>query len=189
MNVPLSLVLGLLFISSELLLVWRRHSSKVRGSEAVDGGTIWILWLIAISSVTLGFALAALSIGPRFPAAVPWRSLSLVIFGLGTAFRWWAIIHLGQFFTVDITVRGDHRVVDDGPYRFVRHPSYTGLLVQFIGWTVSLNNLLALLVVAVPITLALIHRIRNEEAALSSVLGTAYTDYCSRTKRLIPLVY
>ena len=128
-------------------------------------------------------------IGPRFPAEFPWRAASLFVFGLGTAFRWWAITHLGQFFTVDITVRGDHKVIDDGPYRLVRHPSYTGLLVQFAGWALALNSVLALPVVVVPIFFALVHRIRNEEAALSGALGEQYITYSQRTKRLIPWVY
>lgn len=189
MKVPLALILGFLFIGSEVLLVLRRHSSKVTGGEAIDSGTIRVLWLIALSSVTAGFALAIFSIGPRLPIAFPWQSASLAIFGLGTAIRWWAIIHLGRFFTVDIAVHGDHRIIEDGPYRYVRHPSYTGLLVEFVGWALSLNSVLAVPVVVVPIILALVHRIRNEEAALRRALGAEYGSYSLRTKRLVPWIY
>jgi protein-S-isoprenylcysteine O-methyltransferase len=189
LNLPLSLILGVLLVVSELLLVWRRHSSKVAGSAAADSGTILVLWGVAFLSIAGGLFVALQGIGPRFPAGFPWRAASLAVFGLGTAFRWWAISHLGRFFTVDITVRGDHKVIDDGPYRYLRHPSYTGLLVQFVGWALSLNNLVALPVVIIPVFFALVHRIRNEEAALSGALGEHYAAYSLHTKRLVPWVY
>ena len=185
----LSLILGVLLLVSERLLAWRRHSSKVSGTAAADRGTIHVLWVVTLLSVAAGLFVAFAHIGPHWPAGFPWQFASLAIFVLATALRWWAIRHLGRFFTVDITVIQDHRVVDDGPYRFLRHPSYTGLLFQFVGWAFSLNNVVSLLVVVIPIFFSLLYRIGAEEAVLSSALGENYLAYSARTKRLIPWVY
>ena len=189
MRLPLAAVLGVAFYLSESFLGWRRHSSKVGGGSSVDGGTMRVLWLTAAASIVAGLAVAYRPIGPRFPAGFPWWSASLTIFVLGMAFRWWAIVHLGRFFTVDIAVAPDHRVIDNGPYRRVRHPSYTGLLMQYTGWALSLNNVVALPVVLVPVFISLLYRMRAEEAALTQALGESYTAYCLRTKRLIPMIY
>jgi protein-S-isoprenylcysteine O-methyltransferase len=104
----------------------------------------------------------------------------------GLALRWWAVVTLGRFFTVDVATHADHSLVDTGPFHFVRHPSYTGLLLAFLGFGVSMGNALSLLVLMPPIVAALSYRMRVEEAALRGALGAPYADYCARTKRLIP---
>ena len=78
---------------------------------------------------------------------------------------------------------------DTGPYRWVRHPSYSGLLLQFVGFALSLNNLLCLVAILLPVCWALGYRIRVEEAALHGSLGDAYKKYTDRTKKLVPSVY
>ena len=189
MTITLVAVLGSLFYISESLLGWRRHSSKVGGGRSVDGGSMRMLWRVAMLSIGAGLLVTYWRVGPHLPPGFPWRAASLTIFVLGSSLRWWAIIHLGRFFTVDINIAQGHRVIDDGPYRAVRHPSYTGLLMQYAGWALSLNNVVALPVVLVPVFIALWHRMRDEEAALASALGEEYAAYCRRTKRLVPLVY
>jgi protein-S-isoprenylcysteine O-methyltransferase len=103
--------------------------------------------------------------------------------------RWWAIITLGRFFTVDVTIEKDHELVERGPFRVVRHPSYTGVLLVFVGLGLSLGNWAALLVILLPIGVAFIHRMNVEEDALTGALGAHYTDYMRRTKRLVPFIY
>ena len=77
--------------------------------------------------------------------------------------RWWAIITLGRFFTVDVTIEKNHELVERGPFHLVRHPSYTGVLLAFVGLALSLRNWAALLVILVPIGVAFIHRMNVEE--------------------------
>jgi protein-S-isoprenylcysteine O-methyltransferase len=113
----------------------------------------------------------------------------LVLFVAGLILRWWAIIILGRFFTVDVTIEKDHELVERGPFRVVRHPSYTGVLLAFVGLGLSLGNWAALLVILMPIGAAFIHRMNVEEDALSRALGPRYTEYVKRTKRLMPFVY
>src|SRR4051794_793881 len=126
-------------------------------------------------------------------AALPNRNLldlcAIIFFAAGLALRWWSIHVLGRFFTVDVTIEKDHEVVEAGPYRYVRHPSYTGVLLAFLGWGLTLHNWLALLVLLVPISLAFAHRMTVEEDALREALGERYANYTARTKRILPFVY
>jgi protein-S-isoprenylcysteine O-methyltransferase Ste14 len=115
--------------------------------------------------------------------------VATVLFAIGIIVRWWAIIVLGRFFTVDVTIEKDHVLVERGPFRVVRHPSYTGVLLAFVGFALSLQNWAALLIILLPIFAAFIHRMNVEEKALTRALGSTYTDYMSRTKRLVPFVY
>jgi protein-S-isoprenylcysteine O-methyltransferase len=103
--------------------------------------------------------------------------------------RWYSIFYLGRFFTVDVQVSADHQLIDSGPYRFIRHPSYTGILFEFLGFGLCLGNWLSVLIIIVPVGAAFLYRIRVEESALARGLGERYVTYCSRTKRLIPFVY
>jgi protein-S-isoprenylcysteine O-methyltransferase len=101
----------------------------------------------------------------------------------------WSIVHRGRFFTVDVAIATDHRVVDTGPYRSVRHPSYAGAILAFVGYGICLGNWVSLLALTVPVARAFLLRIEVEERALSAALGDSYREYASRTHRLLPFVY
>lgn len=185
---PLSLkVLGSLFGLSELLLALLKRSKA--GSVSKDRGSLWRLWAVILASIGLANALAILV--PQLYGAwlhgIRFAGVALVIAGL--SLRWYAIVHLGRFFTVDVSIAADQRVVDSGPYRLIRHPSYAGALVAFLGLGICSENYVSLLVLVVPVTLIFLHRIRIEEAVLNEALGKNYTVYVGRTKRLIPWIY
>ncbi len=184
----LSLQLGLCYLISELLLTVTRRSRSRTGTKQ-DRSTLRVLWLVIMVSVAAGFYVAS-----RWPAAaLPYGRMfalaGVVLFVAGLLLRWWAIITLGRFFTVDVTIEKDHELVERGPFRMVRHPSYTGVLLAFLGLALSLQNWAALVVIILPIGAAFIHRMNVEEAALSRALGPRYADYIKRTKRLVPFVY
>jgi protein-S-isoprenylcysteine O-methyltransferase Ste14 len=117
------------------------------------------------------------------------RLLGVVAFAAGLAIRWYSIVHLGRFFTVNVAIAANHRLIDTGPYRFVRHPSYTGALMAFLGLALCLANWASLIVMLVPIFLVFLRRMRVEEGVLLQAFGHQYRDYMQRTKRLIPAVY
>jgi protein-S-isoprenylcysteine O-methyltransferase len=183
-----SLLLGLVYLISELLLTATRRSRSRNGTKQ-DRSTLRVVWLVIMVSVVAGiyvakhWSVAALPHHPTFVVA------GVVLFVAGLLLRWWAIITLGRFFTVDVTIEKDHQVVERGPFRMVRHPSYTGVLLAFVGLALTLDNWAALLVILLPISAAFIHRMNVEENALSDALGSQYTDYMRRTKRLVPFVY
>jgi protein-S-isoprenylcysteine O-methyltransferase len=178
-------VLGLTYFFSELVLAFTRRSSAKTLSK--DANSLRILWIVIIVSIWL-----SISAQGRWPSAVlpPWSvPIGVVLFVGGLVLRWYSIIHLGRFFTVNVAIAADHQLVDTGPYRFVRHPSYTGALLAFIGFALVLRNWASVLVISVPIAFAFLYRINIEERALVQALGGRYLAYIKRTKRLIPFVY
>ena len=183
-----SLLLGLAYLLSELLLTVTRRSRSRTGTKQ-DRSKLRAVWLVIVVSLMAGIFVAK-----QWPAAaLPYHRTfvfaGVVLFVAGLFLRWWAIITLGRFFTLDVTIEKDHELVERGPFRMVRHPSYTGVLLAFVGLALSLGNWAALLVVLLPIGVAFIHRMNVEEDALSGALGPQYTDYMRRTKRLVPFVY
>jgi protein-S-isoprenylcysteine O-methyltransferase len=115
--------------------------------------------------------------------------VGVVVFFTGIALRWYAIIYLGRYFTVNVAIAADHRVIETGPYRYVRHPSYTGALTAFLGLGLCLANWLSLACAVIPTLCVFLWRIRIEEAALVEGLGGKYRDYMRHTRRLIPAIY
>src|SRR6478609_3605208 len=180
--------LGLIYLVSEILLTLTRRS---RSKTAIrqDRSTLGIIWLVIAVSVMAGVFVAQDFPAAALPYGRTFASAGLVLFVAGLILRWWAIITLGRFFTVDVAIEKDHELVERGPFRVVRHPSYTGVLLAFVGLGLTLDNWAALLVILLPIGAAFIHRMNVEENALSGALGSQYTDYMRRTKRLVPFVY
>lgn len=177
-------ILILAFPVSEvaLSLVKRSRGPVTR----VDRGSMQRVWLSVIAGVALGFG-ARFDRGSRIHWSLP--VLYLATIGLllaGLVIRWSAILTLGRLFTVDVAIHAEHEVVQHGLYRFMRHPSYTGLLVAFLGVGLYFENWLSIVGVMVPVTLGVLYRVGKEERALLDSLGPPYAAYCSRTKRFIP---
>ncbi len=184
-----SACLGIGFFLSEAGLAIRRRASSKGNAVDQDAGSLRLLWIVNMAAITAGVFLASRGVKPWLPAGLPWPLIGAVVFVAGAALRWWSIWHLGRFFTVNVAVAADHRVVDTGPYRFIRHPSYAGLILQFAGLGLSLGTLPALLAILIVPTLAILHRVRIEEAALHTHLTDAYAAYSARTKKLVPLIF
>jgi protein-S-isoprenylcysteine O-methyltransferase len=142
-----------------------------------------------MASVSAGVFLAGNWRGGALPYGRLFEVTGVVLFAAGLIFRWWAIITLGRFFTVDVTIEKDHELVERGPFRMVRHPSYTGVLLAFVGFALTLRNWGAIIIVLVPIFVAFVRRMNVEEEALRGALGEKYVAYMGRTKRLVPGIY
>jgi protein-S-isoprenylcysteine O-methyltransferase Ste14 len=106
----------------------------------------------------------------------------------GTALRRYAVATLGRYFTVDVATEASQPVIDVGPYRLIRNPAYTGLLLSLAGFALALGNWAGLTAMLVLPSAAFAYRIAVEEAALLSTLGDPYARYMRRTWRLIPFV-
>jgi len=184
----LSLQLGLIYLISELLLTVICRSRSRTGTKQ-DRSTLGMIWLVIAVSITAGVFIAQNFRAAELPDARIFASAGVLLFVAGLILRWWAIITLGRFFAVDVTIEKDHELVERGPFYIVRHPSYAGVLMAFVGFALSLCNWAALLVILVPIGAAFVHRMNVEEDALSHALGARYADYMKRTKRLVPGIY
>jgi protein-S-isoprenylcysteine O-methyltransferase len=145
-----------------------------------------MLWGVFTLAVAAGVMVARRGAWP-LPLGPAGRDLLVIgAMGLGLAIRWAAILSLGRFFTVDVAIHKDQTVVRTGPYAWVRHPSYTGLLLLFLGLGLRFGSLSGLLAMMVPIFAALWMRILREERTLLAGLGEPYAAYCRATRRLIP---
>ena len=108
---------------------------------------------------------------------------------IGTAFRWYSVRVLGMYFTFDVAIQAGQVLVEVGPYRYLRHPSYTGALLSLLGFGLALGNWAGLAVALSCLGLAYAYRIPVEEAALVSALGATYKQYQKRTWRLVPFLF
>jgi protein-S-isoprenylcysteine O-methyltransferase Ste14 len=156
-------------------------------TTAADRGTYWTIVVAQALAVVLGVAAR--------PAA-PWADLPVWVWALGivamvvgTGVRLWSVVALGDQFRRVVAVAPDQNLVTGGPYRWVRHPSYTGALLIFGGFGLSLANAVSVLVLVVLPGAAYLRRIRVEEAELTAVLGERYLSYARGRARLVPSVW
>ncbi len=178
-----------LWILSEIgiMIVKRSKAGQATSKDRLSIHVIWICFMlgpILASKVT--------RVQPtEMPAAIRpyayWGGLALIV--IGVAIRWIAIATLKRYFTVDVAIAKDHKVIDHGLYGVVRHPSYAGTLLSFIGLGFAFLNWLSLAACVVFAVIGLSYRISVEERALTEALGDAYRSYAARTKRLIPGIY
>jgi protein-S-isoprenylcysteine O-methyltransferase Ste14 len=155
-----------------------------------DRGSFALLYVLITAGTVGGFVLASNAHGAaiRF-ARGPIFVVGVVMMAAGIAIRQWAVALLGRFFTTDVRVHTDQTVVETGPYRWVRHPSYTGLLMTLLGVGLALGNWASVLALLILPTAGLAVRIHVEERALLDGLGEPYRRFASSRARLIPGVW
>jgi protein-S-isoprenylcysteine O-methyltransferase Ste14 len=178
-----------LWVIPERIGSWWWRSSRDPSARREDRGSM----VLVVGSVLVGLLLGFLLASQWRGAAIPWLRAQVTIAGLvlvvlGTVLRWWSILTLGRYFTLDVAVRSMQPVVQSGPYRFVRHPSYTGLLLIFFGVGLALANWASIIAILVVCSLGLLYRVQVEERALAESLGQPYVNYMRHTKRFIPFV-
>jgi len=125
-----------------------------------------------------------------WPGGLVWPVVAgIVLIAAGIALRAWSIATLGRFFQYWIKVQPGHRVVTGGPYRYVRHPSYTGIALVLAGIALASGDVWSLVAVAVLGGVGLAVRIRAEERQLTQALGAEYEHFAADRKRLVPGVW
>ena len=183
----LFIALMLLWIGSEAVYDRRRSGDRKRTR---DRGSLRLLHATLGGAGALALLLAWLGIGrfgPEWRTPLLWLGCALMAAGL--LLRAWSVNVLAEHFTVDVAIRPGHELIRSGPYRLLRHPSYTGLLLTFLGFALALGSAWSLLLIAVVVTSALVWRIRVEEAVLRSAFPEAYPAYARETKRLVPFLW
>ena len=154
-----------------------------------DRGSQIVLRACSIPGVVLLLfaprVLPAADIRPPLVAAIA----GIVIFASGEALRVWAKLTLGRYFTYTVQTSIDQPVITSGPYRFLRHPSYSGVLLIVIGAGAAWGNWLGLGALALLTFVGLSYRINVEEKALLEELGDRYRTFAEHRKRLIPFVW
>jgi protein-S-isoprenylcysteine O-methyltransferase len=173
------------FVVEKIML--RGH--KVKSEKDWDQSSLLIFDAGGVLSVPIGIVLGFTDVGRIHTAYALISLLGIVVMLLGTALRWTAIRTLRNYFTVNVTILENHQIVRRGLYRYLRHPSYTGLLLRYFGFGLGLGNWLSVIFIFVPLLGAVLYRIRIEENALRQAFGRQYEEYARDTARLIPKIY
>lgn len=184
---PVFIALCLLWCASE---AWINRKRSQPGARRSDDGTLRRLHLAIPAGVAMAIVAWCLQAWPMPPGVA--RALFVagqVAMAGGIILRLWSVRVLAQHFTVDLAIRPDHRLVRRGPYRLLRHPSYTGLLLGLLGFGVSLGDALAPCLLAALVLPAMAGRIRAEEALLRDAFPQQWPDYARSTWRLLPGVW
>ena len=176
-----------IWIISELfgavLIPRLRHRGATRVRRDRGSGALVILTVFL--SISIAFTLGYNGVG-TLPDTAYILGISLMF--LGIFVRQWAIAVLGRFFSLTVEVADDHKVIDRGPYRVIRHPSYTGVLITFIGLGLAVQSAGAVVVLVALYGISFGYRMSVEERTLLAELGKDYGDYMKRTKRIIPFL-
>jgi protein-S-isoprenylcysteine O-methyltransferase Ste14 len=163
-----------------------RDLVRGRGRLGRDRGTRVIVTLTLAGSIWIGVLLRGWVPALDTPSPDAFAAGGIVVIWVGLAVRVWAVLTLGGSFSTFVEVDADQTVVTHGPYRWVRHPSYTGLLLVALGFGLGAGNWLSLLICAVVPLLGLLSRIAVEESEMTRVLGEQYRSYQRTTHRLVP---
>jgi protein-S-isoprenylcysteine O-methyltransferase Ste14 len=179
----------LLWVVLEVSVEIRQRNRFRAGARRMDKGSKAVLGLL----IRLGAGLCVLA-GFAVPGAAIMSArlflfwLGLLLFYVGIGLRFYAMRVLGAYFTTTLAIAPGQVVVESGPYRLIRHPSYSGLLLTLLGLGLSFTNWLSLLVLMGCALIGCGYRIHVEERVLQERLGRPYQEYMRRTKRLIPYI-
>jgi protein-S-isoprenylcysteine O-methyltransferase Ste14 len=122
------------------------------------------------------------------PPSLPQYELGVALLVLGLAFSVWARVQLGKNWSATVSVKHDHELIVTGPYRIVRHPIYSGLLLAFIGTATTLDDARGILSVVL-VFIAFWQKLRREERWMLETFGEQYHRYRSRTAALVPYLF
>jgi protein-S-isoprenylcysteine O-methyltransferase Ste14 len=177
-----------------MILVWAWVLGEVAFRIRNRGGVDRFEWSLVAVAASIGLGVGVAFVAAYHHAAAfsaGWAPViaGALLFVAGLSLRFWAILTLGRFFKVTVSIQAGHRVVRAGPYRLLRHPSYSGLLVALLGLGLMLETWLGLAASIVLPLIGLLIRIRVEESALTDALGSEYASYAAETRRLIPGVW
>jgi protein-S-isoprenylcysteine O-methyltransferase Ste14 len=172
-------------------VVLELRQSLTHRAEAVNAGwrnEVLFRLIVGAGAVVAGLLAGMAKSATIRPAAVAdW--IGLVLFWAGISLRLWSFQTLGRYFTITVQTSVDQPVISDGPYRLIRHPSYTALLLIIAAVGLLIGNWWSLACLTAAMASGLVVRIRVEERALIHDLGDGYRDYAATHKRLVPFIW
>ena len=181
-------IVFLLWILSEIVgagIVPRLRRGRARTRRGRGRGSSLLIYVGVVASLGIAFSFAGADIA-KLPSWACYPGVMLM--AVGIVVRQWSIAVLGRSFSGALRVQKDQTLVESGPYRYVRHPSYTGALIFFVGLGLALQSWGAVFALVLIFAVVYGYRMYVEEKILILELGEAYISYSRRTKRLIPYV-
>jgi protein-S-isoprenylcysteine O-methyltransferase Ste14 len=189
MNIKLYIifVFSILYVFFEILM-----SMRLRNTRSIiksgDRLSVWILYISISFGYWLSFIIGSTKIGRIYP----WNTfftIGFVLIFIGLIIRISSILTLKRQFTYTVTKIENHQLIENGLYKYLRHPGYLGQIVIFTGVATSLSNWISVIFMFVPVLAGYIYRIAVEEKFMVNEIGQSYIDYKKRTNRLIPMIY
>ena len=165
-----------------------RQRSKIKVANSSDKSSLWWLYGLITIGYGLSFSIGATKIGRIYY----WNTffvIGMALFVIGFMIRIHSILTLKQYFTYSVAKVENHKLIETGLYKFIRHPGYLGQLIIFIGISISISNWLSILLMVIPVAMGYIYRIKVEERFMIEQMGEKYLNYQKRTKSLIPMIY
>ena len=163
---------------------------KAQNAQTDDRASSFIIFFCIYVAIALGLNITFSQTQYAIPLFRPFLfGAGILLILVGMAFRLYAIRILGKYFTGVVSIQTGQTVVENGPYHFIRHPSYTGALISFLGFGLALTNWLSLGLVMLVTLFGYSYRVHVEEQALVKGLGQPYREYMQHTKRFIPFIY
>jgi protein-S-isoprenylcysteine O-methyltransferase Ste14 len=160
-----------------------------RSSVTSTGGSLKLVSALWPAGIIAGFLASDLIPKATMHARQPMFSSGVALMLAGVIFRWYSAGILGKFFTFDVAINARHVLIERGPYRFIRHPSYCGALISILGFGFALGNWISLAVSFLCLAIAYGYRIPVEESAMIHAFGDEYKQYQRNTWRLVPFVF
>lgn len=180
-------VLGLLWLASE---AWIHRLRAADRGRTHDAGSLQWLRAALPAGVLVSLLLAWQGIGMApVPLQMPLYVIGCSLMLGGLVLRLWSVRVLRHFFTIHVAIQDDHQLIRHGPYRWVRHPSYTGALCTFLGFPLALGTLAGLAAMLLLVVPGFLYRIRVEERTLQQAFPQQYPAYAQTTRRLIPFLW
>lgn len=186
-NQTIFILLAAFVISTSGLVVNFIKRGDAKGAEN-DGGTLFWFRVLVPLGLILSVIFYFLSFGAfEYSNSIVNLGYFLVVFGL--CLRWFSIWKLGRAFTVSVKIVDNHQLNTSGIYKYIRHPSYTGLLLYYLGLALVMQNLVSLMLLIFAPFIAVLYRIRQEETVLVRHFGAKYLAYQKRSWRLFPFIF
>lgn len=180
------ILLSVIWLSMEFRQSRRTRPTATKAQDRCPRAVIFAPAAGVVAGTVPSWAVPEAAIRPPWMVTV----IGLGALGCGYALRLWCFRTLRDYFTFEVMTSDDQPVITSGPYHFVRHPSYFGLILVMLGTSTLLANWLSLVVATLTTTLTLIAVIRVEDRVLHRELGSAYHNYAAATRRrLIPFVW
>jgi protein-S-isoprenylcysteine O-methyltransferase Ste14 len=176
------------WVASEVLIGIGTRTKQSTG-KVHDRGSLLLLWIVIFSSMTAAIWISEATPPNMFGGTRALKVVGLIVLVIALVIRWTAIYTLGKSFSSNVAILESQKLNRSGLYRYVRHPSYLGLVLVFLAVGLHSRNWLSLAIAVIPPTAALLYRIHVEESALLQAFGEEYVSYSKEASRLIPGLY
>jgi protein-S-isoprenylcysteine O-methyltransferase Ste14 len=164
-------------------------SKKTQQMQTDGDRLLQSMWIWASAILLFGRNFTSTPLGLRFvPETSATILTGLVMVFAGGVVAWWARLIIGRNWSASVQIKQDHELVQRGPYRFVRHPIYTGFLLSLAGTAIVIGQWRGVLACALAF-IGWVVKSRQEEAFMTQQFGAKYDEYKRHTKALIPLIY